>query len=204
LVKDRESKELQEEKIEGKIKSWGAPCSLLKSSNCDPSVSWGTPWDPSKWWQPSGLSNKDLCNNRQTTVLGSRHAMHNIGKVAGMSDNVSKTETTHLKSNALSVTSAKPHDSIDFDRSMSNDMMELTVSNNRKASTYGNTYKDLSTKWAVQDISIQSSIKTSTQQNLGSMEQSYNVPLPTMLENDMQIDSVKEISPLANQRQERK
>ena len=170
LVKDSKSKELQEEKIEGKIKSWGAPCSLLKSTKSDPSVSWGTPWDPSKWWQPSGLSNKDLCNNRQTMVPGSRHAMHNIGKVVGMSENVSKTETTHLKNNALSITSAKTHDSIDFDRSMSNDTMELTVSNNRKPSTNGNMYKDLSTKHAVQDISIQSLIKTSTIQNLGTLE----------------------------------
>jgi len=30
LVKDSKSKEQTEEKIEGKIKSWGAPCSLLK------------------------------------------------------------------------------------------------------------------------------------------------------------------------------
>jgi len=110
-------------------------------------------------------------------VPGSRHAMHNIGKVVGVSDNVSKTEMTYLKSNALLVTSAKTHDGIDFDQSMSNDTMESTVSNDRKSSTYGNMYKDLSTKHTFQDISIQSLIKTSTIQNLGSMEQPYNVPL---------------------------
>jgi len=60
LVKDSKSKEHTEETIEGKIKSWGAPCSLLKSSESDQSVSWGTPWDPSQWWQPSGLPNKDF------------------------------------------------------------------------------------------------------------------------------------------------
>jgi len=64
-------------------------------------------------------------------VPGSRHAMHNIEKVAGMSDNVSKTETTQFKKNSLLETSAKAHDGIDFDQFMSNDTMESTVSNDR-------------------------------------------------------------------------
>jgi len=43
-------------------------------------------------------------------------------------------------------------------------------------------------------------------QNLGSMEQPYNVhlKLPMVLENDMETDTVKEIPPLASQRQEMK
>jgi len=58
LVKDIESKEQTEENREEKIKSWGAPCSLLKLTESEPSLSWGTPWDPSQWWQTSGLAKK--------------------------------------------------------------------------------------------------------------------------------------------------
>ncbi len=53
-----ESKEQTEENREEKIKSWGAPCSLLKLTESEPSLSWGTPWDPSQWWQTSGLAKK--------------------------------------------------------------------------------------------------------------------------------------------------
>ena len=94
-------------------------------------------------------------------VPGSKQNIHNIGKVVGTSENVSKTEMTNYKNKALSVTSAKLHDGIDFDQSTSNDMVASTLSNDRKASTYGNMYKGLSTQHTVQDLSIQSSINTS-------------------------------------------
>ena len=58
LVKNIELKEQTEEDREGKIKSWCAPSSLLKSTESEPLVSWGTPWVPSQWWQTSYVGEK--------------------------------------------------------------------------------------------------------------------------------------------------
>jgi len=106
-----------------------------------------------------------------------RQNIHNIEKVGGVSENVSKTEMIHVKNDALLVTSAKLHDGSDFDQSTSNDMMASIVSNDRKASTYGNMYKGLSTQHAVQALSIQSLINTLPIQYLDTLEQPSNVHL---------------------------
>jgi len=66
MIKDIESKEQTEENREGKIKSLCAPCVLLKSTESEPLVSWGTPWDPSQWWQSIYVGEKDDNTNRQT------------------------------------------------------------------------------------------------------------------------------------------
>jgi len=66
MVKDIESKEQTEENREEKIKSLCAPCVSLKSTESDSLVSWGTPWDPSQWWQSSYVGGKDVDTNRQT------------------------------------------------------------------------------------------------------------------------------------------
>ena len=81
---------------------------------------------------------------------------------------------TNYKNKSLSVTSLKLHDGIDFDPSMSNDKVALTLSKYTKASTYGNMNEGLSTNHSVQDLSIQSSINTSPMQNIGPGEQPSN------------------------------
>ena len=68
MVKDIESKEQTEENREGKIKSLCAPCVSLKSTESEPLVSWGSPWDPSQQWQTSYVGEKDVNTNRQTKV----------------------------------------------------------------------------------------------------------------------------------------
>ena len=67
-MKDIELQEQMEENREGKIKSLCAPCVLLKSTESEPLVSWGTPWDPSQQWQSSYVGGEDIDTNRQTKV----------------------------------------------------------------------------------------------------------------------------------------
>ena len=66
MMKDIESQEQMEENREGKIKSLCAPCVLLKLTESEPLVSWGTPWDPSQLWQSIYVGRKDDNTNRQT------------------------------------------------------------------------------------------------------------------------------------------
>jgi len=81
LVKDIELKEQTEENREGKIKSWCAPSSLLKSTESEPLVSWGTPWDPSQWWQTSYVGEKDVNTNRQTRFHDPNKKYCTLGKL---------------------------------------------------------------------------------------------------------------------------
>jgi len=57
-MKDIELQEKMEENREGKINSLCAPCVSLKSTESEPLVSWGTPWDPSQWWQSKNVVKK--------------------------------------------------------------------------------------------------------------------------------------------------
>jgi len=70
LGKDSDSKEQKEKKMEGKVETWGAPCSLLKLGESDQLELWGTPWDSSTV-ETSWLSDKDLHNNKLTMIPAS-------------------------------------------------------------------------------------------------------------------------------------
>jgi len=79
---------------------------------------WETPWDPSQWWTPSWLSNKDLPKNDED--LPQNKPMINPGKVMAMSDHVSKTETTNVMNSSFSITSAQTQDGMELDMTKSN------------------------------------------------------------------------------------
>jgi len=64
MVKDNELNEQTEENREGKMMSLGTPCVPLKSTDSEPLLSWGTPWDPSQWWHTSYVGEKDVYTNR--------------------------------------------------------------------------------------------------------------------------------------------
>jgi len=139
-------------------------------------------------------------------IPGSQQAMQNIGKVVGMLDYVSKTETTNVMNNSFLVTLPQTPDGMESDMTMSNDMIKLTTSNDGKLSTFHNSLHELSTTNLVHDKKIQSLISTSLIQNYQSTKQQCNLNfmLPMALENDIETDSVEVIPQMASKRQDRK
>ena len=142
-MKHIESQQQTEENREGKINSLCAPCVSLKSTESEPLVSWGTPWDPSQWWQSIYVGEKDDDTNRQTKFPRSEPKTVNIGKVVSTPENVSKTEMTNNKDKSLSITASKSHDGIDLDPLASNNKVVSSVPEERKLPLYGDTNEAL-------------------------------------------------------------
>ena len=144
--------------------------------------------------------------NRVKKNPDSNTAMHNIAKVATMSDNVSKTVTIDATNNASSVIPTMAHDRMDFDQSISNNTLKSIASNDDNIGISGNLCGNMSSLNPVPDRSIHPSIMTSKIQNHLSTEQTCIMSLkqPPGIENDSKTYPVEKIPPLSSQRQQRK